>query len=97
MLATAPGVVVQAGRMGAYGNMVEIDHGFGVVTRYGHLKELTVAPGDRVGVRQEIGVIGTTGRSTGRHLHYEVRTDGEPRDPAKFMNAGRRLIHVVQG
>ncbi|HET6521555.1 MAG TPA: peptidoglycan DD-metalloendopeptidase family protein [Geminicoccaceae bacterium] len=97
VLATAPGIVVHAGWAGAYGNMVEIDHGFGVVTRYGHLREVSVAPGDQVTDRQEIGVIGSTGRSTGRHLHYEVRLDGEPRDPAKFLNAGRRLIHVFDG
>ena len=95
--ATAPGVVVHAGRAGAYGNMVEIDHGFGVVTRYGQLKEVTIAIGDRVSFGQEIGVIGSTGRSTGRHLHYEIRTDGEPRDPAKFISTGRRLIGVFQG
>lgn len=96
VLATAPGEVVHAGWAGAYGNMVEIDHGLGINTRYAHLKEVAVAVGDEIEVRQPIGVIGTTGRSTGRHLHYEVRIDGEALDPANFLNAGARLVYAFE-
>lgn len=96
VLATAPGRVVHAGPAGAYGNMVEIDHGLGVITRYGHLKEVTVAVDDEVASQQPIGIIGSTGRSTGRHLHYEVRIDDEPLDPAKFLSAGDRLVYAFK-
>jgi murein DD-endopeptidase MepM/ murein hydrolase activator NlpD len=84
--------VVHAGPLGPYGNTVEIDHGMGVTTRFGHMKSVTVEVGQPVGYRDVIGVIGSTGRSTGRHLHYEVRIDGDPYDPAKFLNAGRYLV-----
>jgi murein DD-endopeptidase MepM/ murein hydrolase activator NlpD len=94
VLATAPGTVLAAGPTGPYGNMVEIDHGMGVVTRYGHLKSVAVATGDHVGYRQEIGVIGNTGRSTSRHLHYEIRVDGAPHDPGRFLDAGRYLVAI---
>jgi murein DD-endopeptidase MepM/ murein hydrolase activator NlpD len=91
ILATAPGQVVHAGPAGPYGKMVEIDHGMGVVTRYGHMKSIRVAPGDEVRFRQEIGVIGNTGRSTSLHLHYEIRIDDDAYDPARFLDAGRLL------
>ncbi|HEX5079376.1 MAG TPA: peptidoglycan DD-metalloendopeptidase family protein [Geminicoccaceae bacterium] len=94
VLATAPGVVLAAGPSGPYGNMVEIDHGMGVVTRYGHMKSVKVTVGDQIGFRQGIGVIGSSGRSTARHLHYEIRVDGEPYDPAPFLEAGRYLVAV---
>lgn len=94
VLATAPGRVVHARPAGPYGNMVEIDHGMGVVTRYGHLKSIGVAPGDEVQFRQEIGVIGNTGRSTALHLHYEVRIDDVAYDPARFLDAGRLLVGI---
>ncbi|MCE3247360.1 MAG: putative Peptidase [Geminicoccaceae bacterium] len=94
ILATAPGRVVHAGPAGPYGNMVEIDHGMGVVTRYGHLKSIGVAPGDEVQFREEIGVIGNTGRSTALHLHYEVRIDDTAYDPARFLDAGRLLVGI---
>lgn len=90
--ATAPGHVIHAGPLGPYGNTVEIDHGMGVTTRFGHLKEVTVEVGQDVSFRDVIGVIGSTGRSTGRHLHYEVRLDGEAYDPAKFLDTGRNLV-----
>jgi murein DD-endopeptidase MepM/ murein hydrolase activator NlpD len=93
-LATAPGTVVVAGRSGPYGNMVEIDHGMGVVSRYGHLKSVSVEVGDHVGFRQEVGVIGSTGRSTAVHLHYEIRVDGVPYDPGRFLDAGRYLVAI---
>jgi murein DD-endopeptidase MepM/ murein hydrolase activator NlpD len=94
ILATAPGLVVHAGPAGPYGKMVEIDHGMGVVTRYGHMKATSVAVGDEVQFRQEIGVIGNTGRSTSLHLHYEVRIDDVTHDPARFLDAGRLLVGV---
>lgn len=90
--ATAPGRVIHAGPLGPYGNAVEIDHGMGVTTRFGHMKEVTVEMGQDVSFRDVIGVIGSSGRSTGRHLHYEVRLDGEAHDPAKFLDTGRNLV-----
>ena len=86
--ATAPGRVTFAGTNGGYGRMVEIDHGQGLVTRYAHLSRLMVRPGDRVHYGQTIGLMGSSGRSTGVHVHYEVLVDGKPRDPMKFIQAG---------
>ncbi len=94
VLATAPGHVIHAGPAGPYGNMVEIDHGMGIVTRYGHLKSISVEVGDDVRFRQPIGVIGNTGRSTALHLHYEIRVDDIAYDPARFLNAGRFLVGI---
>jgi murein DD-endopeptidase MepM/ murein hydrolase activator NlpD len=87
--ATAIGRVTHAGPMGGYGNCVEIDHGNGVATRYGHMSEVLVEEGQTVQVGDTIGRIGSTGRSTGPHLHYEVRIDGEPVDPERFLTAAR--------
>jgi murein DD-endopeptidase MepM/ murein hydrolase activator NlpD len=89
--ATAYGSVTVAGWQGGYGNMVEIDHGHGLSTRYGHLSEIGVRVGQSVHIGQTIGKIGSTGRSTGPHLHYETRINGEPVDPQKFLRAGIRL------
>jgi murein DD-endopeptidase MepM/ murein hydrolase activator NlpD len=89
--ATGSGTVVSAGRRGGYGKLVEIDHGDGVVTRYAHLSEILVTKGDAVGRGQAVGRAGSTGRSTGPHLHYEVRFDGDPVDPARFIAAGTSL------
>ncbi|MDX1541265.1 MAG: peptidoglycan DD-metalloendopeptidase family protein [Geminicoccaceae bacterium] len=94
ILATAPGRVIYAGPNGPYGNMVEIDHGMGVTTRYGHMKSVSVEVMDEVDFRQPIGVIGSTGRSTARHLHYEVRIDDKAYNPAKFLEAGRYLVDL---
>jgi murein DD-endopeptidase MepM/ murein hydrolase activator NlpD len=93
-LATAPGRVVVAGPSGPYGIMVEIDHGLGILTRYGHLASIEVAVGDEVEFRQELGAVGNTGRSTSRHLHYEILIDERSFDPARFLNAGRLLVGV---
>jgi len=90
--ATAGGRVTHAGPMGGYGDMVEIDHGNGLVTRYGHLSEILVSEGDEVAPGAPIGRLGSTGRSTGPHLHYEVRVDGEPVDPERFLEAGQPLF-----
>lgn len=89
--ATAAGKVVSAGWAGGYGNMVEIDHGGGYTTRYGHLSSIAVEPGQMVDARDIIGRVGSTGRSTGSHLHYEVRVDGEPVDPMRLLRAGDKL------
>jgi len=89
--ATANGKVVSAGWAGGYGRMVEIDHGNGLSTRYGHLSEIGVKVGDQIKIGQVIGEVGSTGRSTGPHLHYETRVDGEAVDPQKFLRAGVRL------
>jgi murein DD-endopeptidase MepM/ murein hydrolase activator NlpD len=76
--------------------MVEIDHGMGIHTRYGHLKKVLVRTGDRVGLHEPVGVMGSTGRSTGEHLHYEVRVDGVAHDPAQFLEAGRELKNAFK-
>jgi murein DD-endopeptidase MepM/ murein hydrolase activator NlpD len=89
--ATANGKVESAGWSGGYGRMVEIDHGNGLSTRYGHLSEIDVKVGDNIKIGQVIGAVGSTGRSTGPHLHYETRIDGEAVDPQKFLRAGVRL------
>ncbi|WP_024577565.1 MULTISPECIES: peptidoglycan DD-metalloendopeptidase family protein [unclassified Afipia] len=89
--ATANGKVVNAGWSGGYGRMVEIDHGNGLSTRYGHLSVINVKVGERIAIGQVIGEVGSTGRSTGPHLHYETRIDGDAVDPQKFLRAGVRL------
>ena len=89
--ATASGKVVSSGSAGGYGRMVEIDHGNGLSTRYGHLSEINAKVGDQIKIGQVIGEVGSTGRSTGPHLHYETRIDGEAVDPQKFLRAGVRL------
>jgi murein DD-endopeptidase MepM/ murein hydrolase activator NlpD len=89
--ATAAGNVTQAGPNGGYGKMVEIDHGNGLSTRYGHLSDIGVKVGQRVRAGHIIGRVGSTGRSTGPHLHYETRIGGDAVDPRKFLRAGMRL------
>lgn len=95
ILAAGPGRIVSAGWMGSYGNVVEVDHGFGIVTRYAHLKRVLVRVGDTVHLHDRVGIMGSTGRSTGTHLHYEVRIDGRPVDPLQFLRAGARLRMLV--
>ena len=90
--ATAPGIVSFAGVRSGYGNTVEIDHGRGFKTRFAHLNAMAVQPGQRIALGQRIGAMGTTGRSTGVHLHYEVWMDGRPQNPARFMRAGDQLV-----
>lgn len=89
--ATAAGRVTNAGSQGGYGLMVEIDHGKGLVTRYGHLSAVETNAGDIVQPGDVIGRVGTTGRSTGPHLHYEVRVSGEATDPMRYLRAGEEL------
>ena len=90
--ATAPGVVTYAGYRDDYGKIVEIDHGNGISTRYAHLHRYTVSVGQRVAAHTQIGFLGSTGRATGPHVHYEVLVNGEPQDPEKFLG----LAHLVQ-
>lgn len=89
--ATANGKVINAGWSGGYGRLVEIDHGNGLSTRYGHLSAINVKIGQQVTIGQVVGEVGSTGRSTGPHLHYETRIDGDAVDPQKFLRAGVRL------
>lgn len=90
--ATAPGVVAGAGMNGAYGNMVDINHGYGIHTKYGHLAAILVHVGSRVEKGTPIGKLGSTGRSTGPHVHYEVWYDGTLRNPRNFIEAGRYVL-----
>ncbi len=83
--ASADGVVMQAGEIGGLGQAVFIAHGFGITTRYGHMSRIDVRPGQRVKRGDVIGRVGNTGRSTGYHLHYEVRVDGEPVNPLAYI------------
>ncbi|MBL4906078.1 MAG: peptidoglycan DD-metalloendopeptidase family protein [Sneathiella sp.] len=85
---TAPGVVIKAGYYSAYGLMVEIDHGQGFKTKYGHLKKTSVKKGQKIDFRTRIGTMGSTGRSTGRHVHYEISYKNKPQNPVKFFKAG---------
>lgn len=96
--ATADGTVLRAGwNNGGYGNMVELDHGRGIVTRYGHMSKVLVSEGDHVTRGQEIGEVGSTGRSTGNHLHYEVRIDDTPVNPIPFMRSTDYLMAMKRG
>ena len=91
--ATADGVVADAGyNKGGYGNLIKIDHGRGIETRYGHLSAILVSPGQRVVRGQQIARMGSTGRSTGSHLHYEVRIDGRAVNPIPFMKSTDYLL-----
>jgi murein DD-endopeptidase MepM/ murein hydrolase activator NlpD len=90
--APAPGIVSFVGARSGYGNTVEVDHGRGFKTRYAHLNAMAVTAGQRIALGQRVGAMGTTGRSTGVHLHYEVWMDGRPQNPARFMRAGDHLV-----
>jgi len=85
VVAPADAVVVFAGTEGAYGKVMVLDHGYGVKTRYAHLSDLGAKVGEKVKRGQQIGLMGNTGRSTGPHLHYEVRVNGIPENPRKFI------------
>ena len=89
---TSPGVVSFAGRKGRYGKLVEINHGSGIKTRYGHLNKFNVKKGQKIKYHQKIGNLGSTGRSTGAHLHYEVIYRGKAMNPMKFIKAGRNVF-----
>jgi murein DD-endopeptidase MepM/ murein hydrolase activator NlpD len=92
---TAPGTVIEAGWNGGYGNTVLVQHEGGFETRYAHLSRITVQIGEIIERGTTVGKVGSTGRSTGPHLHYEVHRDEIPEDPAKYLKAGRQLGRVV--
>lgn len=83
--APSEGIVIYAAPRGGYGKTVVLDHGYGLQTHYGHMLELAVKPGDKVERGKELGSIGNSGRSTGPHLHYEVRLQGLPQNPRKYI------------
>ncbi len=90
--ATADAIVGRAGWIGGYGNMIELEHGKGIQTRYGHLSSIQVIPGAHIKRGQLIGLMGSTGRSTGSHLHYEVRLDGKAVNPIPFLRTADYLL-----
>jgi murein DD-endopeptidase MepM/ murein hydrolase activator NlpD len=85
VIAPANGVVTEAGWKGGYGNMIEVDHGNGLKTRYGHLSKIDVNVGDPIARGQVMAFVGSTGRSTGPHLHYELRLNDRPINPRRFL------------
>ncbi|MGO4448912.1 M23 family metallopeptidase [Phyllobacterium sp. TAF24] len=93
--ATANGTVTEAGYNGGYGNMVEIDHGNGLSTRYGHMSQILVSVGQKISIGDIVGKVGSTGRSTGPHLHYEVRRNGSAINPAGFLTIGREVATAL--
>ena len=92
VFATAPGIVKVSGWKGRYGRFVEIDHGNGIVTRYGHLGKIYVKRGDKVKFQQKIGLLGNSGRTTGPHLHYETVFKGRAINPKNFIKAGHYVF-----
>lgn len=95
VLSAGEGTVVSAGWNGGYGRMVEVDHGHGLTTRYAHMSRISVSEGDRVGRGDVVGRVGSTGRSTGPHLHFEVRRNGNALDPRPFLRAGRKIADLL--
>jgi murein DD-endopeptidase MepM/ murein hydrolase activator NlpD len=83
--AAKAGVVISAGWMGGYGNAIDVDHGGGIVTRYGHCSKLLVTAGKKVEAGEQIALMGSTGYSTGPHVHFEVRIQGRAVNPAGFL------------
>ena len=96
VMAAAEGVVVRAGWAGGYGNVIDIDHGRGISTRYGHLSRIQVRVGDRVVAGDQIARMGSTGRSTGTHLHFEIRVDGQAVDPMPYLRAAPQIAAAQQ-
>ena len=92
IVSAAPGVVTYAGPKGPYGNLIEIDHGYGFKTRYAHLHKILVKRGEKVDFYQKIATLGNTGRSTGPHLHYEIWFNNKLKNPAKFFEAGNYVF-----
>lgn len=95
IIASSGGIVTHAGPLGAYGNMVELDHGNGLVTRYAHVSKVLVKTGDLVNQGTEIAKVGSTGRSTGAHLHFEVRVADYPLDPTLFIDKNNTYNRVL--
>lgn len=96
VFAATQGKVVRAGYFGGYGNCIDIDHGHGILTRYGHLSKINVRVGQAVSIGEKIGQVGSTGRSTGPHLHYEVRIDNQPVNPTRFIELSSYLLKFKQ-
>ena len=94
IMATAPGIITFAGIRARYGKMVEVDHGYGIKTRYGHLHKITKKKGEEVDFQEEIGKLGSSGRVTGPHIHYEILYDYKALNPAKFINAGKNVYKI---
>ena len=97
ILASAPGTVIAAGRDGPYGNAVVIDHGMGFKTRYAHLQKILVKRHQQVAYRDRVGLMGSTGRSSGTHVHYEIIYRGVHRNPANFIKAGKFVFREQAG
>lgn len=95
IVAPGPGTVVFAGRNGGYGKSVEILHPSGVTTRFAHMSRISVSKGQKVAASDVLGRVGTTGRSTGPHLHYEIRIDDRPLNPARFLRAGEKIAPLL--
>lgn len=95
--ATADGIIGRAQRLGGYGNYVEIEHGNAIQTRYGHMSSYVVVPGQSVKKGDVVGYVGSTGRSTGNHLHYEVRIEGAPVNPMPFCQSDSMAIAALTG
>ena len=95
VMATAKGTVIHAGWNGGYGRMVEVDHGNGLTTRYAHMSAISVKEGQKVDVGTIVGKAGSSGRSTGPHLHYEVRIGGKAVDPMAYLRAGRKVLQLL--
>jgi murein DD-endopeptidase MepM/ murein hydrolase activator NlpD len=94
-MVTADGIVKDVRYHATYGLVVDIEHTPRVVTRYAHLRKSLVKRGAKVARGDAIGLVGSTGRSTGPHLHYEVRIDGEPRNPEDLIALGQRLSQIM--
>lgn len=92
---TGTGIVIFAGRRGGYGNLIEIDHGNGLISRYGHLSRILVQTGQQISAGTKIGKVGSTGRSTGPHLHFEIRRNQSAVNPQNFLNAGKTLADYI--
>jgi len=90
--ATAPGTVAFVGWKGGYGKVVEVDHGLGIRTRFAHMSRIYVKRGQKLEFREKVGLVGSTGRSTAPHLHYEVMVDGQALEPANFLRAGQYVF-----
>lgn len=95
VMAAGEGKVIFVGQINGYGNCIDIDHGGGIVTRYGHLSAFIAHQGETVDAGTPIARVGSTGRSTGPHLHFEVRRNDQPVDPSYFLAVGRRLAHFL--
>jgi murein DD-endopeptidase MepM/ murein hydrolase activator NlpD len=93
--ATAAGTVISAGWNGGYGRMVEVQHTGGFTTRYGHLSKILVKKGQELSAGDVVGKVGSSGRSTGPHLHYEVRRNGDALNPVRFLKAGKKVSQYL--